>query len=123
MTFSEQLIYLIDEFAKRIGIIIDWTSSNVMPYIQDLVGRYITYELVIASIITGLCVIGVIVAVCCALGAFNADCDGTFFTCTLVTIFSGVLSVVGLFTYIPIIFRLLFIPEFHIYEKLILLMQ
>lgn len=71
MTFSEQLIYLIDEFAERIGIVIDWTSSSVMPYIQDLVGRYIMYELVMASVVTGLCIIG---GYCCSLLCTKGDC-------------------------------------------------
>lgn len=40
MIFSEQLIHLIDEFAKRIGIVIDWTNDNVIPYLHDLITRY-----------------------------------------------------------------------------------
>lgn len=47
MIFSEQLIHLIDEFAKRIGIIIDWTSDNVIPYLHDLITRYGQFHLAI----------------------------------------------------------------------------
>ena len=46
MTFSEQLIHLIDELAKRIGIVIDWTNANVMPYLIDLITRYGQFHLV-----------------------------------------------------------------------------
>ena len=122
MTFSEQLIYLIDEFAERIGIVIDWTSSSVMPYIQDLVGRYIMYELVMASVVTGLCIIGVIVAVYCVQKVITTDSEGVYFVCLMVAIISGTLSIMGLFTYVPVIFQLLFVPEFYIYERLMLLM-
>ena len=50
MTFSEQLIHLIDEFAKRIGVVIDWTNDNVMPYLSDLITRYGQFHLTTNSI-------------------------------------------------------------------------
>ena len=47
--FSEQLIHLIDEFAKRIGVVIDWTNDNIMPYLSDLITRYGQFHLAINS--------------------------------------------------------------------------
>lgn len=46
MTFSSEIITILDELAKRFGIAIDWTAENVMPYIQNLGGRFVSYTLV-----------------------------------------------------------------------------
>lgn len=43
----DEIIKLLDELAKRFGIAIDWTSENVMPYLEDLCSRFITYNIVV----------------------------------------------------------------------------
>ena len=43
---SDEIIKLLDDLGQRFGIAIDWSSENVMPYLQDLVGRFTTYEIV-----------------------------------------------------------------------------
>lgn len=50
MSFSSEVITILDELAKRFGIVIDWTAENVMPYVQDLGTRFISYTLVMAII-------------------------------------------------------------------------
>lgn len=44
---TDENIKLLDELAKRFGIVIDWTSENVMPYLEDLFNRFITYNIVV----------------------------------------------------------------------------
>lgn len=44
MNFSEEIIKVLDYLCSKFGIAIDWTSENVMPYLQDLASRYIKYE-------------------------------------------------------------------------------
>lgn len=44
MNFSEEIINVLDYLCKKFGIVVDWTSENVIPYIQDLCARYIQYE-------------------------------------------------------------------------------
>lgn len=44
---TNEIIKLLDELAKRFGVAIDWTSENVMPYLEDLFGRIITYNIVV----------------------------------------------------------------------------
>lgn len=44
---TDENIKLLDELAKRFGIVIDWTSENVMPYLEDLFNRFITYHIVV----------------------------------------------------------------------------
>ena len=45
MSFSSQFIEVLDALCDKIGIAIDWTSQNVMPYVTDLATRIITYEI------------------------------------------------------------------------------
>ena len=45
MSFSSQFIEVLDALCDKIGIAIDWTSQNVVPYVTDLAARIITYEI------------------------------------------------------------------------------
>ena len=45
MSFSENFINIMDAIGKQLGIAIDWTSQNVVPYIEQLSQRIINYEI------------------------------------------------------------------------------
>lgn len=65
MTVSEQIIQVIDTLCEKFGIAIDWTSKNILPYIETLCGKLITYEIVSSitwMIMTALLSIASIVA-------------------------------------------------------------
>ena len=122
MNFSEQLIYLIDEFAKRIGIVIDWTNDNVVPYLQDLVGRYIAYEITMNGIGIGL---GVIVAIASIIfGLFSIkkyredEYDDFALYFFLVALFGAFMAVVIIAPNLIGLLKLINIPEFYIYKQL-----
>ncbi len=42
---SEEIIKVLDALAEKFGLVIDWTSSNVIPYIEQLCGKYVNYEI------------------------------------------------------------------------------
>lgn len=42
---SEEFIKILDELAQKFGVAIDWTSENVVPYLQDLLSRFTLYEM------------------------------------------------------------------------------
>ena len=46
MNFSEQVISILDDLSKRFGVVVDWSSENILPYAQDLCIRMTKYELV-----------------------------------------------------------------------------
>lgn len=50
MSVSDEIIKLVDAFAERFGIAIDWSSENVLPYLEDLAGRYIKYEIAVSAL-------------------------------------------------------------------------
>ena len=45
MSFSSQFIEVLDALCEKFGIVIDWTSQNVVPYVTDLAARIIAYEI------------------------------------------------------------------------------
>ena len=45
MAVSNQIIAVLDAICEKFGIVIDWTASNIMPYLQDLCKRIVTYEI------------------------------------------------------------------------------
>lgn len=47
---TDEIIKLLDELAKRFGIVIDWTSDTVMPYLTELFDRFISYQIMIEVI-------------------------------------------------------------------------
>ena len=44
MEISEQVIKVLDAVCDKFGIAIDWTSNNVIPYIEQLGNKIVTYD-------------------------------------------------------------------------------
>ena len=51
MSVSDEIIKLVDAFAERFGVAVDWSSENVLPYLENLAGRYIKYEIAVSAVI------------------------------------------------------------------------
>lgn len=45
MNFSEEIINVLDYLGDKMGIAIDWTGSNVLPYVEQLCAKYIQWEI------------------------------------------------------------------------------
>lgn len=45
MEVSEQIIEVLDYLGEKLGFSIDWTSENVLPYVQTLCDKYIRWEI------------------------------------------------------------------------------
>lgn len=62
---SDEIIKILDDLGERFGVAIDWSSKNVMPYLEDLASRFTSYE-ILTSIMW--IVIAVIVIIGCSIG-------------------------------------------------------
>lgn len=40
---DQQIINVLDDLSARFGVVIDWTSDNVLPYLEDLYSRLVKY--------------------------------------------------------------------------------
>lgn len=45
MEISKQLIEILDALCEKFGIAIDWTQSNILPYIEQLLNKFIQWEI------------------------------------------------------------------------------
>lgn len=45
MSFSSEAINLIEYIASKFGVAIDWSNENILPMVQNLAGKYITWEI------------------------------------------------------------------------------
>lgn len=43
MTNENAVVQVIDELSSKLGIAIDWSDENILPYLKDLVDRYAIY--------------------------------------------------------------------------------
>lgn len=42
---SEEIIKVLDALAEKFGLAVDWTSANVIPYLEQLCGKYVHYRI------------------------------------------------------------------------------
>lgn len=42
---ENKVVEVINALCEKIGLTIDWTSQNVIPYIKELINRFIKYEI------------------------------------------------------------------------------
>ena len=56
---SKEIIKILDALSEKVGLAIDWTSANVLPYLQQLYNKYVTYEIAtsIIWILVGICLL------------------------------------------------------------------
>ena len=73
MKVSEQIIEVLNYLGEKIGVTIDWTAENVVPYAKELCEKFISWEIstsyawiAIASCMFVLSLIGaIIINRCC----------------------------------------------------------
>ena len=62
---SDEIIKILDDLGRRFGIVIDWSSENVLPYIRDLMSRYVNYETMTSVV---WIVVALIAIIGCSIG-------------------------------------------------------
>ena len=73
MKVSEQIIEVLNYLGEKFGIAIDWTSDNVLPYVEELCGKFIKWEI---STSIAWIVIAAIVAILAGIVAKFVDLEG-----------------------------------------------
>ena len=59
---SQQIIEVLDYLFEKFDIAVDWTSENVWPYVQELAGKIVTYNIVTNAIVVVFGLIASIIA-------------------------------------------------------------
>ena len=122
---SEEIIKILDDLGSRFGIAIDWTSENILPYLQDLMERFIAYKnavaifwIILLSIIFGI-LIFFIVELIRYRKKKDEDYDEEFFIFCMAFILL-ILTIVICFLVINIhnLIQNIYIPELTVIEYL-----
>lgn len=135
MQFSEEIIKIFDYIGEKFGIAIDWSNANVVPYIQELCGRYINWEIATSVVwmLIGFVILMFLIPVRKRYKEHKKDykdgkigyCDYSdyTFTANLISIGLAILGLSFVLTQIFDIIRCICIPELQIYEYITTLMQ
>ena len=121
MTVSNQIIAVLDAICEKFGIVIDWTASNIMPYLQDLCKRIVTYEIATSAAWIVLQVVIVVLAFHIRNKKVKpiAESDGDDYSLSGYTIVCAIITVIA-FIVICVqaidIVRAFTIPEITIYK-------
>lgn len=62
MDISNEVISILDDLCKKFGIAIDWTAQNILPYLETLCKKFITFE--IQTSIFWIAFMGITCAIC-----------------------------------------------------------
>ena len=68
MNVSDEIIKILDYLGDKFGVAVDWTDSEVLPYIEQICQKYIRYE--IASSILWI-IIAIVTCIVCTVIAKN----------------------------------------------------
>lgn len=112
---SDEIIKVLDNLAEKFGIVIDWTSQNVLPYLQELCDKYINYEIWTSVVYLVICLLVFVLL----LNGMRKYCNDNADRCFL-GIIMFIPLIVAVFQIIDIVTALTF-PEKLIYEYISLL--
>ncbi len=139
MTFSEQFKEVVEVVCDKIGIAIDWTQENIIPYIMEVCKRYVTLNIIeeVLFVLFGviLVVVGTILVISLSKDAkrvYENDKDGFWFETycggiepSLMGFFgiigAGIALLVGIVCVpcgVSELLKWIFVPEFQIIEEL-----
>ena len=122
---SQEIIKVLDNLAQKFGIAIDWTNQNILPYLQDLMGRYISLQnayAIIWIIISIIIIIGssILISKCIKATKKPNDIDDEFLIAVgiMLSLISIIIFVVVFFSNIFGLLQNIFTPEITILEYL-----
>ena len=122
MTVSDQIIQVLDALCEKFGIVIDWTSANVMPYLTTLFTKLVTWEIWTSvawmGIAAAVCIAWVVFLIACRKPIKNAiiEADPLGFLAILgsIVVFGVTVGIIG--TQIFDIIKCVTFPEMFVFE-------
>lgn len=125
MQFSEQVIEVLNYLAEKLGMAIDWTSENVIPYVKEIMERYRMYSITssVIWIIVGIIALFLFVFLFKKARKIwkkdSYDDDSDDWVIAMCIVGSGVFFIAGIIILainIPSLLRWCFIPEVQFLE-------
>ena len=47
---NKEILEALNQLTDKFGIAVDWSSQNALPYLRDLMGRLVRYEIIISLV-------------------------------------------------------------------------
>lgn len=125
---SEEIIKVLDNLGEKIGITIDWTSENILPYLQDLMSRFIglkNLQAIIWIVISSIIILVTILAIVGTIKYIKKqdktsyEYDDKVFVCGLIDFAIGMITIIFLIILLCNTFGLLqniYTPELTLLE-------
>lgn len=141
---TNEIIKVLDYLGEKFGVAIDWTQQNVLPYIEDLAGRFIKYhtveEIILVVIfalmgIVGFILVGILISSYSKANKTKSDRilmeyynhgaePSSFGTgVIIVTIICLLCGCIGVPICATELVKWIIIPEFQVVEEISYLMQ
>lgn len=60
---SKEIIQIFDHICEKVGLAIDWTSGNIMPYFTELCDKVIKYEICTSVILAAVFALAIVLCV------------------------------------------------------------
>lgn len=92
---SDEIIKVLDDLGRRFGIAIDWTNSNMVPYLQQLGQRIVNYKLGISVFYLIIGILVMIVSIKAIKFIIHMCSDDDDITVDLLTMFIAPISIVA----------------------------
>jgi hypothetical protein len=118
MQFSDEIIKVIDNLCEKFGVAIDWTSQNVVSYLQQVGQRVVNYEIgtSIVWLVVGL--IALIIGIGCFVYLNKTEDYDTVGICFFFGIILSAVGVIMIITQTLDIVTAYTLPEKVIYNQL-----
>ena len=113
---SESIVMVVDKLCEEFGIVVDWTSENVVPYVFDLMNRVVGYEIAtsVAAIVftlVAMVVAGVLYVHYNKLYKTACTHEGLSFVFGILFVVCTAVFIITLILQTDTIIRCVFIPE------------
>lgn len=88
---SNEIIKVLDAICDEFGLAIDWTSQNVMPYVEQLCEHIVRYELVSSTIYTVLSLVILVVGTIFCIRMFKKIFKSSLFDFDKTGAYAGII--------------------------------
>lgn len=105
---SSQIIEVLDALCAKFGIVVDWTTTNVLPYAQDLCSRIVRYEIAKAIIFI---VVSILITVLVWIITTKTDDYDFQEAMGVVSVIATALGIITIIFCVATIVRASFLPE------------
>ena len=120
MTISSQIIEIINDLCAKFGMVIDWSEENVLPYVQTLLAKFISWEIATSLAWIGIALFAIlfgIVLIICDQKVLETE------ICTVVSIVVMGIALLVIGTQIFDIIECKVFPEKTIYDYVSMLIS